>query len=278
MPYDEELGATGGRTPPAQASPQRYPYDPQRAAAADRPREPGLADRLSLVTLKALLSGVGIFIVLEIVALVLGLAVVGRHGGGAIQGFDNTVEQWWIGHRAHLVSVSKVIATLGDAPALGIISIALTVILLALRQKMRALVPIICYIGGEALVLITRQVITRPRPPTANYPAPYAIPGVHETSFSYPSGHATAAVAVLIGLAVLALITWRAAVAWLPALLLTLLAFFVACSRLVLGVHWFSDVAFGMVLGISWGIAVALVLRDVPWPFGRQHLRSAHSL
>ncbi|MGH9046037.1 MAG: phosphatase PAP2 family protein [Acidimicrobiales bacterium] len=217
---------------------------------------------------RALVAGIVAFVALEIVALVLGLAVVGRHGGGPIQGWDDTVEQWWISHRAHLVGVSKVIAVLGDAPALGAISAVLTLGLLALRQRMRAFIPIIAYFGGEALVFITRQVIARPRPPTANYPAPHAIIGVHETSYSYPSGHATAAVAVLISLAVLAMVTWRA---WgrVVAGVLVLVAFAVACSRLVLGVHWFSDIAFGMLLGITWGIVVALALRSVPWPFPR---------
>lgn len=208
------------------------------------------------------------FVLLEIVALVLGFAVVGRHGGGPIQGWDNTVQQWWISHRTHLVGVSKVIAVLGDAPALGAISLVLTIVLLALRQQMRALTPIVAYLGGEALVFVTRQVIARPRPPTANYPAPHAIVGVHETSFSYPSGHATAAVAVIISLAVLAVVTWRIW-GWVLAGILVLAAAAVACSRLVLGVHWFSDIAFGLLLGISWGIVVALTLRNTPWPVAR---------
>ncbi|MGH8299844.1 MAG: phosphatase PAP2 family protein [Steroidobacteraceae bacterium] len=215
-------------------------------------RQSVIAPSSSAALRRAVATGVFAFVALEIVALVLGVAVVGRHGGGPIQGWDNTVEQWWITHRAHLVGVSKVIAVLGDAPALGAISVVLTLILLALRQRMRALIPIVAYLGGEALVFITRQVIARPRPPTANYPAPHAIVGIHETSYSYPSGHATAAVAVLISLAVLAIITWRLW-GWVLAGVLVLVAVAVACSRLVLGVHWFSDIAFGMLLGGSVG-------------------------
>ncbi|MGH7691299.1 MAG: phosphatase PAP2 family protein [Candidatus Dormibacteria bacterium] len=164
--------------------------------------------------------------------------------------------------------MSKVIAVLGDAPALGAISVVLTLILLGLRQRMRAFIPIVAYLGGEALVFITRQVIARPRPPTANYPAPHAIVGVHETSYSYPSGHATAAVAVIVSLAVLAVITWRLW-GWVLAGMLVLVAVAVACSRLVLGVHWFSDVALGMLIGIPWGIVVALAVRNAPWPLAR---------
>jgi undecaprenyl-diphosphatase len=41
----------------------------------------------------------------------------------------------------------------------------------------------------------------------------------------------------------------------------------VGASRLVLGVHWFSDVAFGLLVGIPWGIAVTILLAQTAWPF-----------
>jgi len=209
------------------------------------------------------------WLILEVVALLLGMAVVGRHGGGAIQGWDDTVEQWIIHHRTSMVGVSKIIAVVGDAALLGVIVLVGTVILLLLRQGMRAFIPLAAYIGGEALVYATRQIVHRHRPLTANFPAPHAIRGVHETSYSYPSGHATAAVAVLVSLAALAVMTWPTIWGWIVCVFLVLGAAFVAWSRLVLGVHWFSDVAFGMLLGIPWGLTVAHALRDLPWPLCR---------
>jgi undecaprenyl-diphosphatase len=193
-----------------------------------------------------------VWIALEIMALVLGLAVVGRYGGGPIRNWDNTVEQWSIAHRGPLIGIAKVIAFAGDAPFLALIAALVTIVLLLLGQRMRAFVPLVAYLGGEAIVFVTRQVVQRPRPPTANFPAPYAVPGVHETSYSYPSGHATAAVAVIVSLAALAVVAWPRFWAWIVAAVLVLGAVFVAWSRLVLGVHWFSDVAFGMLFGIPW--------------------------
>lgn len=210
----------------------------------------------------ALMLGAGV--VLTAVALILGFAVVGHHGGGPIQGWDNTVQAWWIHHRAHLVSASQVIAVLGDALALGVITVVITVLLLLVGQRMRALIPLAAYLGGEFFVYFTRQFVTRPRPPTANYPAPNSIRGVHETSFSYPSGHATAAVAVLVGLGGL---IWLSRRSWWPWVLAVVLGAAVATSRLVLGVHWFSDVAFGMVLGISWAVVVTVALGSATLPF-----------
>jgi membrane-associated phospholipid phosphatase len=207
----------------------------------------------------------GVFVGLAGMLAILGLALVGRHGGGTIQHWDNTVQSWFVHHRFHLVTVSKVIAKLLDAGPLGAIVIAITAVLLLLRQQMRALIPLAAYLGGEALVFLTRVYMHRPRPLSANYPGPDAIPGVHETSWSFPSGHATGAAAVLVCLGGLAAVHWR--VRW-PWALGALAALFVGATRLVLGVHWFSDVAFGLIAGIPWGVAVTVVLADLGWPVG----------
>ena len=194
--------------------------------------------------------------------LLLGLLVVGRHGGGMIQGWDDTVEQWYVHHRSGLVGVSKAVAFLGDAAFLSVIAGALTVVLLFTIRSVRALVPIVAYLGGEGLVYITREFIHRHRPPTAVFPAAGAIRGIHETSYSFPSGHAVAVTAVLfavLGTAALALRTWWP---WVLALAASL---FVVDTRLVLGVHWFSDVVFGLPLGAAWGVAVALTARTIEW-------------
>ena len=212
----------------------------------------------------ALAELAGVFVVLVGVLAALGIAFVGRHGGGTIQGWDNTVGRWALHHRVHLVSVSKVIAKVLDAAPLGGIVAVITVVLLFLRQQIRALVPLAAYLGGEALVYFTRLYMHRPRPISANYPAPGSIPGVHETSWSFPSGHATGAAAVVVCLAGLAAVTWRT---WWPWAIGALAALAIGGSRLILGVHWFSDVAFGLLVGIPWGVIVTLVMAEVAWPF-----------
>jgi undecaprenyl-diphosphatase len=129
-------------------------------------------------------------------------------------------------------------------------------------RSVRALIPVVAYLGGEIEVFAIRHVILRPRPPTANYPATNAVRGVHETSYSFPSGHAVAVSAVLFALLGTLALTYRI---WWPRLIAFLASLFVIDTRLVLGVHWFSDVTFGLVFGMTWGVTVAIVGRQVEW-------------
>jgi len=71
-----------------------------------------------------------------------------------------------------------------------------------------------------------------------------------QTSFSYPSGHATSAAAVYLMLAALAPPRWRAA-AWTLAVAMIVLNGF---SRVMLGVHWASDIVGGTMLGTAFAL------------------------
>ncbi len=231
------------------------PSSPGVADSAPVPAAP--ADWLRGIIIRLAVIGFGLLVL----GVVLGVALVGRHGGGPLQSWDSTVERWYIVHRDGLVGVSKVVATWGDAALLGVIAVALTVVWLVAARSLRGLVPIVAYLGGEGLVFLIRTIIHRHRPLTADYPAPHALAGVHETSYSFPSGHAVAVTALLFAvLGTVALVRhwpWM----WLVALLTSC---FVADTRLVLGVHWFSDVAIGILLGLGWGVAVASIALRLP--------------
>ena len=134
--------------------------------------------------------------------------------------------------------------------------------LLAVLRTTRALVPVVAYFGAEFEVFAIRAVISRPRPSTANYPAPGSVPGVHETSYSFPSGHSVAVTAVLFASLGCIALTYRI---WWPWVLALLASLFVVDTRLVLGVHWFSDVTFGLLFGMAWGVSVAWAARAVEW-------------
>lgn len=83
-------------------------------------------------------------------------------------------------------------------------------------------------------------------------PRPDLVPHLdHQTSFAYPSGHATSAAVVYLLLAWLAPPRWRAA-AWALAVTIIILNAF---SRITLGVHWASDIVGGTLLGTAFALA-----------------------
>lgn len=88
----------------------------------------------------------------------------------------------------------------------------------------------------------------------------------HQASFAYPSGHATSAAVVYLLLAWLAPPRWRAAAWGLAASMIVLNAF----SRIMLGVHWASDIVGGTLLG------TAFALVAVWWVGARGQHDAAH--
>lgn len=85
-------------------------------------------------------------------------------------------------------------------------------------------------------------------------PRPDLVPHLdHVSSASYPSGHATSAAVVYLLLAWLAPRRWRTA-AWALAAAMILLNGF---SRMMLGVHWMSDIVGGTLLGLGFALAAA---------------------
>jgi undecaprenyl-diphosphatase len=214
--------------------------------------------RVTAAAAALVVAAVGVFGV----ALIIGFLVVGRRGGGPIQGVDDAIARWYLHHRGGLIGISKFVASYADGLPLALFCVALSALLLCTVRSTRAFVPLLGYLGAEFEVNAVRAVIHRPRPESALYPAPGAIAGIHETGYSFPSGHAVTTTAVLfalLGSVALARNRWWP---WAAALLVSLV---VADTRLVLGVHWFSDVAFGLLFGIVWGTTVAWATRQVEW-------------
>lgn len=91
-------------------------------------------------------------------------------------------------------------------------------------------------------------------------PRPSLIPHLDQvSSWSYPSGHATSVTAIALILALLAPRPWRRVAAWCAAAAILS----TALSRVMLGVHWPSDVLGGTMLGAAFALAAAATDRRV---------------
>lgn len=143
-----------------------------------------------------------------------------------------------------LVRIFTWITLLGKSQVI-LVFLAVSVALLWMWKQRHFILPLLVAVVGSVLFnALGKLVFHRPRPAMAVYLEP---------SFSFPSGHATIAVAfygfvayVLIRLAQ----SWRAKVNIL--FLMVLWCFAIGLSRVYLGEHYVSDVWSGYLVGALW--------------------------
>jgi len=140
-----------------------------------------------------------------------------------------------------------------------VLAIALVAGLVLWRRgfgRVYALAPIASLAVAGGAVAVTKHIVDRARPPVG-------LHLVSESSGSFPSGHATHSAAVLLSVAfvVAVVVLRRMIVRALVVLAAVLLTGAIGASRLVLGVHWPSDVLAGWALGL--GVALAVTMAAV---------------
>ena len=168
-------------------------------------------------------------------------------GGGQL---DRTIYQdLYAGGHPALVIVARVLTALGEPTVLIAAGVVTAVLLWRAGHRHLPWVLIAITIIGRGLTEAQKYWIARARPDLE----PHLV--IVRTS-SFPSGHATSSMILYlaIALALTAGSRWhRPAVA--GAILLSLL---IGISRVMLGVHWPSDVVGGWAFGLLW---VLLTLR-----------------
>jgi undecaprenyl-diphosphatase len=143
------------------------------------------------------------------------------------------------------------ITHLGDGLTVAVLGLVLAVFLLVRRDR-RELTALALSVGvGSAMMWGLKWLFERARPGEQLADA---------LGHSFPSGHAFLAM-TLYGFVIY--LTWRLvrrdAVRIAVTVALTLVVFLVALSRVILRVHWVSDVAGGLTVGLAW-LVCSLVL------------------
>jgi undecaprenyl-diphosphatase len=170
--------------------------------------------------------------------------------------WDVATTRWLVDWRGDgSTSVMRAVTQLASPLTVIMITSATVVVLLVRRHVPSALLLVASTVGTALLVSLGKLVVARPRPPVADAAA-------EANGYSFPSGHAAQSVALYGALALLAVLLVRDA-RWriVLAVAAMVLAFVVGLSRVVLGVHWLSDVVAGWALAIGWLSFLAVGVR-----------------
>jgi undecaprenyl-diphosphatase len=157
-----------------------------------------------------------------------------------------------------ILGAAQFITNFAGRPFLVPIVLGVTALLVLDRKPAVALIWILVHWGQHELVKAAKIEFCRARPCWNDEMCRLG-------DMSFPSGHACAAMTVYGLLAYLILSRWTTGRwRWVVVGLLGLLILAVGLTRMLLGVHYFSDVVGGFLLGLAWVMLSAAVLSRLP--------------
>ena len=191
------------------------------------------------------------------VIVAAGLALLVHHGVGFVR-FDRRGLHLVRTHDTPLlVDAARALADLGTFQTLVVVAIVIGVVLRSLRlHPLLCVVPLASLLLTGAFVEMTKLAMPR------SSPNPYFRWGVERgVGSSFPSGHAADATALAVGFAIVigAVLLRRPAERVFVGTAAVAVSIAVGVSRLVLGVHWPTDVLAGWAIGLGTAVVVATV-------------------
>jgi undecaprenyl-diphosphatase len=174
---------------------------------------------------------------------------------GSTQGIDDAVMHWIAAHQyPALQSVMLEITSLGTGVVVSMIVFIAGMFLWLNQHKHSAILLIAATLGGMLLDNLLKIGFNRPRPQVFQW-------GTYAFSSSFPSGHAMSSIIVYGTVAYLAArlqrnVRSRVLTMAIAALLIAL----ICASRMYLGVHYPTDIAAGLIIGLAWsGFCMAVL-------------------
>jgi undecaprenyl-diphosphatase len=180
---------------------------------------------------------------------------VTQHNG--LSTSDASHLRFFVDHRGHqLVQAARLVTEAGAAPVLALLAVVVAGVLWWRGARLVVAVAPGMALGlAGAAAAMGKQIIGRERPPAG-------LRLLSETEPSFPSGHATDSTAFYLTLAlVVAVFVFRRPLARVSAVVAgVVLSAAIGVSRLVLGVHWPTDVLAGWALGTTAAVIVVLAV------------------
>jgi undecaprenyl-diphosphatase len=171
--------------------------------------------------------------------------------------FDARVHAYLLAHTTpELIEVANGFSFLGSSLFLLPTYILLIGIFIIFQKKRYALDISIVALSGFLMMQLLKQVFHRKRPDLP------IIKDLH--TYSFPSGHALSS---FIFCSILAYLVWQGKAStvfkWVLTVLLLLLAVAIGVSRIVLNVHFATDVIAGFCLGVMWVTLSFWIIRKI---------------
>lgn len=139
-----------------------------------------------------------------------------------------------------LFNLMEYITRMGSVYFLLPASIIVMIVFYYLKETLLSILYASLMLSLVPAYRIVKYILGRPRP---------EIGFIHETGYSYPSGHTVASFTFFMGLYVFYQILYKNEHNVPLLLLCIILSFLVGISRMILGVHYLTDVLGGVLLG-----------------------------
>jgi membrane-associated phospholipid phosphatase len=232
------------------------PVDAERAAVRRLARHPRLRrflrQRLDRRTAGGLMLTVALLATFA-VALVTGLLLDMVDGSSGLASVDDDVANWGAANADSVaVDMLRLVTYLGDTTVVVGVLLIGGVIDLWRHRRFEVLVFLAVALVGEKLIVNgLKEIVDRARPDVMHL--------VGWQGPSFPSGHAATAAVVWPALALVLARGCPRVVRAASAAAAALVAFGVAASRALLGVHWLTDVVAGLTIGYGWFVICAVM-------------------
>jgi membrane-associated phospholipid phosphatase len=187
-----------------------------------------------------------------IVALLfLPLAVLVRVGWQPLASADRSADDAahsLVDTDSGLLSLTRAVTHLGDPTVVTVLAVVAAALCYWRARRRDAAYLVVVRVVAVVVGYVAKEAVGRARPTLAH-------PVAHASGYSFPSGHALGSAALYTSLAVVALgVVRRGSGRAALAALAVVVPLAVGTSRVLLGVHFPSDVVAGLVLG--WAIAL----------------------
>lgn len=234
------------------SSPNQSAPTPEREANV--PRSLAVAGGSLVLGFILALLALGAFALL---AFSFGHGVFERLDDTALRGaYSLRVNQSW------LTPLMRTATVVGDVWGIAVQALLVCGFLLwrkPLHWRSNLVLLLLVLIGAAVLFVTLKSQFARPRPQL--YPSPYPL-----TSYSFPSGHSTAAAAFYGGLAVIAARSMRGRGRRIAvALLAAVITVTIGLSRMYFSVHYPTDILGGFSAGVGWLVAVQTIWQGIIW-------------